>query len=116
MMEDQEELDLSVKKDSGNSRYILVWTILFILGMLVEFFARFFGYENNPLSFYHPLIPSLTGMSAAVIVLLGYFILASEKAKKETMTRRNGVMVIVLGVLMLFCFFIFKGIIPLVFG
>ena len=100
----------------GDSRYIVTWTVVFALGLTLEFFARFLGYADNPLAFYHPLIPAFTGISAALLILVGYFVLMAEKAKKNSMARRNGVMIIVLGTLMLASFFIFKQIMPMIFG
>ena len=99
----------------GDSAYIVKWTIIILLGLLLEFIARFLGYADNPLAFYHPLIPAFTGISAALIILVGYFVLMGAKAKTDSMSRRNGVMIIVLGLLMLISFFLFKEIIPLVF-
>ena len=99
----------------GNARYINTWTILVLSGLVIEFIARFLGYETNPLNFYHPLIPAFTGISAALLVLAGYFMLMSEKAKQSSMYRRNGVMVVITGLLMLGGFFLFKEIVPLIF-
>ena len=104
------------RQEYGDSRYIITWTSIFALGLVIEFLSRFLGYDNNPLNFYHPLIPAFTGISAALIILAGYFVLMSERTKKDSIRRRNGVMIVVLGVLMLGSFFIFKEMIPLIFG
>ena len=86
-----------------------------MLGLFVEFFARFLGYADNPLNFYHPLIPAFTGISAALIILAGYFAFLNVKSRQDSMHRRTAVMVIVLGILMLGSFFIFKEIVPMIF-
>jgi len=99
----------------GDARFINTWTILVLSGLVIEFIARFLGYETNPLDFYHPLIPAFTGISAALLVLAGYFMLMSEKAKQNSLYRRNAVMVAITGVLMLGGFFVFKEIMPLIF-
>ena len=104
------------RQEYGSPRYIITWTIVVALGLVVEFFSRFLGYENNPLAFYHPLIPAFTGISAALIILAAYFFLMSDKTKKDSLRRRNGVMIVLLGLLMLGSFFIFKEIMPLIFG
>ena len=103
-------------KKYGDTRYIAIWTTVFVLGLVLEFFARLLGYADNPLNFYHPLIPAFTGVSAALLVLAGYFVLADEKTKGSSMAKRNGVLIVILGILMLAAFFIFKEIIPLIFG
>jgi hypothetical protein len=100
----------------GGTGFIVAWTVLIMLGMAVEFLGRFFGYTDNPLAMYHPLIPAFTGILAAFIILAGYFTLISRQAKQRAMTRRTGVLLITLGISMLIGFFIFKQIIPLIFG
>jgi len=115
LTEDQESIQELRTQQYGNSRYIVVWTVVIMLGLALQFFARVLGYEDNPLNFYHPLVPAFTGVSSAVLVLVGYFILMNEKAKKSSMTRRNGVLIVILGLSMLGAFFICKEIIPLIF-
>jgi len=114
-MEEKQTEKLSSPREYGTTRYTVTWTILILFGIVVEFVARLLGYADNPFAFYHPLIPAFTGISAALIILMGYFSLMSEKAKKSSMARRNGVMIIVLGSLMLICFFVFSKIIPMIF-
>jgi len=99
----------------GSTRYITRWTLIISLGLALEFVARFLGYAENPLNFYHPLIPAFTGISASLLLLAGYFMIMSEKSRRLTMYRRNAVMVAILGLFMLGSFFIFKEIIPLIF-
>jgi hypothetical protein len=100
----------------GSMGFIAAWTLLIILGMAVEFLARFFGYAENPADFFHPLIPAFTGIIAALIVLVGCLTLANEKAKQASMVRRKGVLLIMLGGFMLASFFASKQAIPLIFG
>jgi len=107
--------DQASEQQYGNARYIRTWTILVLSGLAIEFVARFLGYDANPLNFYHPLIPAFTGISAALLVLAGYFMLMSEKSKQSSIYRRNGVMVVITGLLMLGGFFMFKEIVPLIF-
>jgi hypothetical protein len=110
------EYDTDKGRSYGSAGFIALWTALIMLGMVVEFLGRFFGYVNNPLAIFHPLIPALTGIVAALVILAGYFTLTGKRAKHEVMARRTGVLLIVLGASMLVCFFIFKQVIPLVFG
>jgi prepilin signal peptidase PulO-like enzyme (type II secretory pathway) len=103
-------------QDYGGVGFIIAWTILIMLGMAVEFLGRFFGYVNNPLSIYYPLISAFTGIAAAFIILAGYFILIGTRAKQKAMVRRKGVLLIALGASMLVSFFVFKQVMPLIFG
>ncbi|MDR1082307.1 MAG: hypothetical protein LBL27_00345 [Coriobacteriales bacterium] len=103
-------------QDYGNTGFIVSWTILIMFGLIFEFFGRLVGYANNPLSFFHPGISAFSGIVAAIIILAGYLTLTSARAKQRTMTRRKGVLLIALGAFMLVGFFIFKQVIPLVFG
>jgi len=107
--------DQAREKQYGNARFINTWTILILSGLVIEFVARLLGYDENPLDFYHPLIPAFTGISAALLVLAGYFMLMSEKAKQSSLYRRNGAMVVITGVLMLGAFFLFKEIVSMIF-
>ncbi|MDR2197597.1 MAG: hypothetical protein LBO07_06525 [Coriobacteriales bacterium] len=101
---------------TGSVAYIALWTTLIMLGLVVEFLGRFFGYAGNPLAIFHPLIPALTGISAAFVVLAGYFTLVGKRAKRSVMTKRTGVLLVMLGAFMLAGFFVFRQVIPLVFG
>jgi uncharacterized membrane protein len=100
----------------GNARFIALWTALIMLGLIFEFMGRLIGYENNPLAFFHPGIAAFTGITAAFIIIAGYFTLTNARARQKTTVRRTGVLLIVLGAFMLVTFFAFKQIIPLVFG
>jgi prepilin signal peptidase PulO-like enzyme (type II secretory pathway) len=108
--------DNQESKDYGSPRFVALWTALILFGAVLEFFGRLFGYADNPLSIFHPLIPALTGMAAALIILAGYFTVTSKQARQTAMTRRKGVLLITLGATMLVGFFIFKRAIPLIFG
>jgi uncharacterized membrane protein len=100
----------------GDTGFITLWTILIMLGLVFEFFGRLIGYADNPLSFFHPGISAFAGIVAAIIVLVGYLTLTNAQAKQETMTKRKGVLLITLGAFMLVGFFLFKRVIPLIFG
>jgi hypothetical protein len=100
----------------GTTRFIVLWTLLIMLGIILEFFGRFFGYAGNPLSIFHPFIPALTGIIAAIILLAGYFTFTGKRAKQDSMTRRTGMLLITLGSFMLISFFILKRVMPLLFG
>jgi heme A synthase len=100
----------------GSTGFICLWTVLIMLGLALELAGRLFGYEDNPLVIFHPLIPAFTGIVAALIILGGYFTLTSKRARSTAMTRRAGVLLITLGGSMLVGFFIFKRAIPLIFG
>jgi hypothetical protein len=104
------------KQNYGSAGYIAWWTILIMLGMAVEFLGRLFGYADNPLAVFHPLIPAFTGIAAALIILAGCFGLMNKRAKHDVMAKRTGVLLIVLGASMLISFFIFRQVIPLIFG
>jgi len=117
--EKTQEMEVSPSKEDkvyGSSRYVVTWTVVLMLGMSLEFLARLLGYENNPFSYFHPLIPAFTGILAALIIMSGYFVLVNKKAKLNSLYKRNGVMLVILGVLMLACFFMFKEVIPQIFG
>jgi hypothetical protein len=100
----------------GSTGFIALWTTLIMLGLVFEFIGRLIGYENNPLAFFHPGVAAFTGITAAFIVLAGYFILANARTKQGPLARRKGVLLIILGGFMLVGFFAFKQIIPLIFG
>jgi hypothetical protein len=110
MVEDNRE------QSYGSPGFIAAWTVLILLGILIEFIARFFGYADNPLAVFHPLIPAFTGIMAALIILAGYFTVSGKRARHSTMTRRTGVLLVILGSAMLISFFAFKQVIPLIFG
>jgi predicted small integral membrane protein len=100
----------------GDARFITLWTVLIMLGLAAEFIGRFFGYEDNPLAIYHPIISALGGIVAAFIILAGVMTLMGKNAQQQTMSRRRSVLLITLGGAMLIGFFIFKQAIPLIFG
>jgi hypothetical protein len=103
-------------QDYGSARFIALWTLLIMSGMVFEFFGRLIGYADNPLAFFHPGISAFTGIVAAIIMLAGYLTLTNARARQNTMIRRKGVLLIALGAFMLVGFFAFKQIIPLLFG
>jgi hypothetical protein len=102
--------------DYGSTGFIARWTVLILLGLAFEFGCRLFGYADNPLGIFHPLISAFGGIIAALTILAGYFTVTGKRAKSEAMHRRVGVLLITLGGFMLVGFFIFKRAIPLIFG
>jgi uncharacterized membrane protein len=100
----------------GSTGFIVAWTALIIFGLIVEFFGRFFGYANNPLATFHPVISAFAGILAALIILAGCLILMSGRAKQSSLTRRRSILLITMGGIMLVGFFIFKQVIPFIFG
>jgi hypothetical protein len=111
--------DLAMSKSSenyGNTRLVITGTIIVMMGLVVEFLGRFFGYANNPLSAYHPIVAALAGIAAMVVVLGGVFTLGSGRATRDAMTQRKGMFLLVLGSAMIIGFFLFKQVIPHVFG
>jgi glucose uptake protein GlcU len=102
--------------DYGSTRFIVAWTVLIMFGLGFEFLGRLFGYANNPLSFYLPILSVFAGIVAIVVILSGIFVLARGREKHHTMTIRKGVMLFVLGGAMLVGFFVFKLIVPRIFG
>jgi hypothetical protein len=100
----------------GNARFIVLWTVLIMLGLAAEFLGRFFGYKDNPLAIFFPIVSAFGGIMAALIVLAGVMTLMGKRAQQQTMSRRTGVLLITLGGVMLVGFFIFKQTIPLIFG
>ena len=87
-----------------------------MVGLVFQFIARLIDYDNNPLSFYYPPLAILAGISAAMIVLWGYFTITRGKARQETMTKRKGTLLIIFGATMLAGFFLFKETMPMIFG
>ncbi|MDR0347079.1 MAG: hypothetical protein LBH56_01720 [Coriobacteriales bacterium] len=106
----------SENRERGGAGFIITWTIVIMLGLAVEFLGRFFGYANNPLAMFHPVVPAFTGILAAIIVVSGCLMLTGKGAKQQSMTRRTSVLLIALGASMLLAFFLFKQVMPLIFG
>jgi uncharacterized membrane protein len=103
-------------KDYGSTKFVVAWTVLVMLGLGFEFIGRVLGYDNNPFAFYSPVIALFAGAVAIVVTLSGFFALAKGQAKRHAMTMRKGVMLLILGVAMLVGFFVFKMIVPRIFG
>jgi hypothetical protein len=100
----------------GSTGFIIKWTLLVMGGLCVEFVGRFFGYVDNPLSLYHPVVSALVGILAIAVVLAGLFALRKGQMTNQAMTKRTGVMMFVCGGTMLIGFFLFRFIIPQIFG
>ena len=100
----------------GDSAYIAKWTLLILAGCLLEFCGRFVGYAKNPLGVYFPIIAAITVIIAALIVLYGFFKVWRGFSRAITMSTRTGFMLIVMGIIMIVSFMLFKQIMPLLFG
>jgi hypothetical protein len=100
----------------GGTGFIVAWTVLIMFGLAFEFLGRFFGYADNPLAIFYPVISAFAGIVAALIILVGCLVLTGARAKQSSMTRRTSILLITLGSTMLVGFFVFKQIIPLIFG
>lgn len=100
----------------GDSAYIAKWTLLIMGGIILEFIGRFIGYDNNPLGIFFPVVAATTVIASVVIAIFGLYTIWQGSVNKNTMARRTGSMMIIMGLIMLICFFIFKQIIPVIFG
>ncbi len=100
----------------GDSAYITKWTILIVAGCLLEFCGRFIGYDKNPLGLYFPIIAAATVIVAAVIGLYGFLKIWRDFDKKDPMKARTGYMLIVMSLIMIVSFMLFRTIMPLIFG
>jgi hypothetical protein len=103
-------------KKYGSGIYIALWTLGIMLGLLVVFLGRFFGYGGNPLHIVVPMAPLLTGMLAIVALLLGYFSLTRGLKEHEAMKKRSGVLLLTLGVFMVAGHFVFRQLMPVLLG
>jgi uncharacterized membrane protein len=90
--------------------------LLILVGVALEFVGRFFGYENNPLESFHSWMAQAALTLAGLAVIVGYFTFLSGGKKHSTLLRRNGVLLIVTGAVMLASSFVFKMTMPLIFG
>lgn len=93
-----------------------VWMILVGAGLAIEFFGRFFGYENNPTGIWHVAIPQLAASLSVVVIIIGYFTFNGAKQGRSSLRLRNSVLLMITGCLMLATSFIFKMLMPMIFG
>jgi hypothetical protein len=106
----------SEKDDHKTTRFVGLWTTLVMTGLTFEFLGRFFGYVGNPSPLYHPVVSALVGIVAILLILSGVFVFDKGRKTRRDMTRRKGLMLLVLGGAMLVGFFVFKQVVPRIFG
>jgi hypothetical protein len=98
------------------SWFIPTWIALVLLGLAIEFFGRFFGYQNNPTGIWHVSIPQVAASLSVVAIIVGYFTFNGGKQRGSSLRMRNGALFMATGFLMLATSFIFKMIMPIIFG
>jgi hypothetical protein len=103
-------------QDTVSRWFIPTWVFLVLAGLAIEFFGRFFGYENNPTGIWHVAIPQLAASLSVVACIVGYFTFTGAKQKRASLRMRNGALLIATGFLMLTTSFIFKMLMPMIFG
>jgi membrane associated rhomboid family serine protease len=103
-------------RNYAKGAFIPTWVLLIIMGVAVEFLGRLFGYENNPTQVYQVWISLGTATLSGIIAVIGYFTFMGAKEKQSTLRRRNGVLLMVMGACMLATSFLFKSLMPLLFG
>ncbi|MDR2672696.1 MAG: hypothetical protein LBC35_05325 [Coriobacteriales bacterium] len=104
------------QREYGGQGFIITWTLLIMLGLTIEFLGRLLSYEANPFFVSYPFLAVLTGIVAAFITLAGCLLLMNGSAQQLAMARRHAVLLIGLGAAMLAGSFVFKQVIPLIFG
>jgi len=103
-------------QEYGGSAFIVGWTIIIMAALAFLLFARLLTYEAGPLPL-HLNEFALVGAGLALVFLaLGYFTFTKKPAQRKAFTRRNGVMLMVLGFFMLVGHFAFSQILPVVLG
>jgi hypothetical protein len=111
--------DVPTVKDNGadysKGVFIPIWVLLILTGIVIEFMGRLIGLENSPLT-YHPWAPLGTTALSGILVVVGYFIFNSAKERQSTLRRRNGLMLIITGFLMLAASMILKPVVDTIFG
>jgi hypothetical protein len=103
-------------QDSVKSWFVPAWVVLILAGLAIEFFGRFFGYENNPTGIWHVAIPQLAASLSVVVVIIGYFTFIGGRQKRAPFRARNGALLLATGFIMMATSFIFKMVMPLIFG
>ncbi|MDR1712919.1 MAG: hypothetical protein LBR39_02025 [Coriobacteriales bacterium] len=103
-------------KTTSGSAFATRWTLLIMAGVLLEFVGRLIGYANNPMHYYHPFVAALTTISAAVLVIVGFFRFNGARAVRLSAGQRSGIALMVMGGFMLLASFASKEMIPLIFG
>jgi hypothetical protein len=103
-------------QDPVKGWFIPTWVVLVLAGLAIEFFGRFFGYENNPTGIWHVSIPQLAASLSVVTAIAGYFTFNGGKQKRSSLRMRNGALLMATGFLMLATSFLFKMVMPVIFG
>jgi hypothetical protein len=89
--------------------------LLILAGIAIEFLGRFFGFEGNPTQIILNWAPLGTTALSGILVVVGYFTFIGAKEKLSTLQRRNGIMLILTGALMLASSMIFKSVVSSLF-
>ena len=113
--------DPNAQTDVPNSEFagtgfIVKWTALVMLGLVLAFMGRVLGYEGSPLFVHTILLALFVGTASIVSLLAGGFYFMKGTYQHRPIIKRNGIMLMVLAVFMLGGFFLFKNVVPLVFG
>jgi len=115
MVENKKRTEASIPEYNG-AGFIILWTVVILAVVFLGFLVRMLGYEHNPLPFYS-LIPSHAfGTAAVVSIVIGCFIFVKGYKENLTPIKRKGALFCFMGLVMLAGFFLFHGIMPLIFG
>ncbi|MDR0350025.1 MAG: OpgC domain-containing protein [Coriobacteriales bacterium] len=80
---------------------LFVWIILFVIGALIEFAGRFFGWSANPSHIWHEWAPLAAVVLAVFICILGYFRFAKGNETQNSAKKWTGIGFAILGLSML---------------
>jgi Sec-independent protein secretion pathway component TatC len=93
-----------------------VWVALFVVGIAFAGAGRFFGWRENPSSIWHEWAPLATVVLAGFVCLFGYLRFAKGSESENSAKRWTGLIICALGLTMIGTSFLFKYVIPLLFG
>ena len=105
-----------VNQEYAGTGFIVTWVAVIMLALVLVFLGRLLGYEEGPLPFHSPLLALLTATLSIVCLLMGGVTYLRGKASRNALAKRNGTMLCVLALCALMGFFVFKLVIPLIFG
>ena len=109
-----ETKEKNTEQQYGSTGFVAKWTILIMCGLLFVFLARIIDHQGNPFNFFTPAVALLGGITSVILIVIGYFIFTRGCAIPHAMTKRNGIMTIVLGVCMLVGHFVFNMVVSLI--
>jgi H+/Cl- antiporter ClcA len=95
---------------------VSVWVILFVAGIVVAGMGRFFGWRENPSHIWHEWAPLATVVLAVFICIFGYSRFAKGNENRDFAKKWTGVILIILGLTIIGTSFLFRFIVPSVFG